>query len=329
VRGGVTTNRIDALVEGRLKAEPVSVARLISWAENRDPRIEEVLRRVYPKTGRAYRLGITGPPGGGKSTLIAKLAVTLRDRGERVAVVAVDPTSPFSGGALLGDRYRMLDLVADPGIFIRSMATRGSQGGLASATVDALDLLDAAGFTMVLVETVGVGQVELDIVEASDTVVVVLVPESGDGIQAMKAGLMEIADLFVVNKADREGADRLVQALESMLDLHSRGEGVRPEVLTAAAVKGEGIDGVADAVARHRGRLVADGDLERRRRRTMRRRLLGEARRALLDRFEGGDGDALEALLDRLARREITPHDAARTMMAAIEDRGGPPAGKD
>jgi LAO/AO transport system kinase len=325
----VTTNRIDALTEGLLKAEPVSVARLISWAENRDPRIEEVLRRVYPRTGQAYRLGITGPPGGGKSTLIAKLAVTFRDRGERVAVVAVDPTSPFSGGALLGDRYRMLDLVADPGIFIRSMATRGSQGGLASATVDALDLLDAAGFTMVLVETVGVGQVELDIAETSDTVVVVLVPESGDSIQAMKAGLMEIADLFVVNKADREGADRLAQALESMLDLHARGDRPRPEVLTAAAAKGAGIEEIADAATRHRRGLEAAGDLERRRRRTMKQRLLGEARRALVARFEGGDGEALEELLDRVARRETTPHDAAREMMAAIEGRGTPPARKD
>jgi GTPase len=318
--------QVDALVDGLLHADTLSVARLISWAENGDPRIAEVLRRVYPKTGDAFRVGITGPPGAGKSTLIAQLALRFRDRGERVAVVAVDPTSPYSGGALLGDRYRMVEITEDPRIFMRSMATRGSEGGLARATAEALDLLDAAGYSILLVETVGVGQIEIDIVRTTDTVTVLLVPESGDAIQAMKAGLMEIGDLFAVNKSDREGADRVVRDLESALDVRPRRDGWRPEVLQIAALRGEGLDKLMEALDRHRRHLEDSGLLAEKRRRTLKSRLLGEARRALLDRLQNGEGAELERLLDRIALREITPHDAARDWVTRLSgDRPAAP----
>jgi LAO/AO transport system kinase len=314
----VSRNSIDSLLEGLARRDILSLARLISWAENRDERIGDVLRRVYGSTGRAHRIGITGPPGAGKSTLIARLAILLRDRGERVAVVAVDPSSPFTGGALLGDRYRMIELSEDPGIFMRSMATRGSLGGLAAATDEALDLLDAAGFTTLLVETVGVGQVELDIAQATDSVVVVLVPESGDAIQAMKAGLMEIGDLFVVNKADRDGADRLVNEMDSMLDLGRFRDGWRPEVLKAIAPRGVGIEELLSAVVRHREHGERTGGLAERRRRALKARLVGETRQVLLARMEGNEGPLLEELLDRVARREITPHDAAQDILGRL-----------
>ena len=194
-----------------------ALARAISMVERGRPGVANLLRELLLARPRARRFGVTGPPGAGKSSLIAALATLLRDRGEEVAIVAVDPTSPFSGGALLGDRIRMNDLSTDPGIFIRSMATRGSLGGLAAATLEVIDLLDAYGFPNILVETVGVGQTELEIASTADSVAVVLVPESGDGIQAMKAGLMEIADLFVVNKSDRIGADRMVRAIRQAL----------------------------------------------------------------------------------------------------------------
>jgi LAO/AO transport system kinase len=253
--------------------------------------------------------------------LIARLAVELRARGEKVGVVAVDPSSPYSGGALLGDRYRMTELSEDPEIFMRSMATRGSLGGLAAATGEALDLLDAAGFSYLLVETVGVGQAELDIAKAADTVVVVLVPESGDGIQAMKAGLMEIGDVFVVNKADREGAERLAGELESMLSLRPVREGWRPEVLLTTAHRAEGVHELLEAMVRHRKHLEETGVLEGRRRSTLKHRLLGEARQALLNRFEMQD-EGLEGVLDRLVRRELTPHDAARQMVDRLSNDG-------
>lgn len=312
------TDRIEALVDGLLAGDMVALARLISWAENRDHRIGAVFRRVYPRTGSAYRLGVTGPPGGGKSTLIAQLATELRAGGEAVAVVAVDPTSPFSGGALLGDRYRMSELSEDPGVFVRSMASRGSLGGLAAATEEVLDLLDAAGYAMLMVETVGVGQVELDIAQATDTVVVVLVPESGDGIQAMKAGLMEIGDVFVVNKADREGAERLESDILSVLDLRPVRDGWSPEVLRTVATRGEGIPELVQTLRRHRKHLEDSGVLEEKRRQTMRQRLLGETRHSLIELLLQTEGAGIEELLDRLERREVTPHDAAQTMVKRL-----------
>ena len=252
--------------EGRRPA----LARAISMVEGARPGVAELLNELLLVRPRARRFGITGPPGAGKSSLAAGLATLLRARGEEVAIVAVDPTSPFSGGALLGDRIRMNDLATDPGIFIRSMATRGSLGGLAATTREVIDLLDAFGFPNVLVETVGVGQTELEIATAADSIAVVLVPESGDGIQAMKAGLMEIADVFVVNKADRVGADRVARDIEQALMLKAgRGmQGVHRweiPVLKTSAGRGEGIDVFLDRLLAHNRYLTASGTLDERR----------------------------------------------------------------
>ncbi|MCC6011821.1 methylmalonyl Co-A mutase-associated GTPase MeaB [Candidatus Caldipriscus sp.] len=236
------------ILEGFERGDERALARLITFVENLWE-IDEIFRRIYPKVGKAYRVGITGPPGAGKSTLVDKLAVELLERGFRVSIIAVDPSSPFTGGAVLGDRLRMVKAM-ERGIFIRSMASRGSLGGLAETTGMVADVLDAFGYDMVLIETVGVGQSEVDVVKATDTVVVVLVPEAGDSVQALKAGLMETADVFVVNKADREGADRFIRELSAVVSL-SPNEW-KPPIIKTVALSGEGIKEVADAILKHR-----------------------------------------------------------------------------
>ena len=257
------------LIRRTLAGERVPLARAISWVENEHPNADALLDACFGRTGGAYRLGITGPPGAGKSTLVTKLAREYRTRGETVAVVAVDPTSPFSGGALLGDRVRMHELSGDEGVFIRSMATRGSMGGLAVHTSQACDVLDAAGFTRILIETVGVGQSELEVAQTADTTAVVLVPESGDTVQAMKAGLMEIADVFVINKADREGADRAAQAIRSALHLRAAtSEWSIPVHLTVAS-QAQGVPELVSRFEQHLVWLGESGTLERRRRRRL------------------------------------------------------------
>ncbi len=247
-----------------LAGDRVAMARAITLVENQLPEGEALLQSLFPHTGRAYRIGITGPPGAGKSTLTNKLALEYRRNGNTVGIIAVDPTSPFTGGAVLGDRVRMSDVELDSGVFIRSMASRGSLGGLSKTAAEAADVLDAAGMDIILMETVGVGQSELDVARAADTTLVVLVPESGDAVQAMKAGLMEIADIFVMNKADRAGAEQAMQAITTILGLR-QGTLRQPPVIATVALEGKGVTGVAEAIAGHRESLQVDGGLTRKR----------------------------------------------------------------
>jgi LAO/AO transport system kinase len=256
-----------SLSEKILQGDKRALARLLTRIENNDASAESILSELYANVGRAYRIGITGPPGAGKSTITSKLTRHLRQTGEKVAIIAVDPTSPFTGGALLGDRVRMSEVMLDEGVFIRSMATRGSLGGLAKKATEVADVLDAAGYTTIIFETVGVGQSELDVVHAADTTVVTLVPESGDAIQAMKAGLMEIADIFVMNKADRQDADKAVQALSASLELRQHSaQAWLPRVVKTVATMGQGIAELLQAVNAHRAFLETDARLVERRR---------------------------------------------------------------
>ena len=302
-----------------------AVARLISLVETGGEPAREALAALYPATGGAYSVGITGAPGAGKSTLTDRLVGRIRADGDEVAVLAVDPTSPFSGGAILGDRVRMQDHATDPGVFIRSMATRGHLGGLALATPQAIRVLDAAGAPWILVETVGVGQVEVEVAAATDTTVVVVNPGWGDSVQANKAGLLEIADVFVVNKADRPGAEDAERDLIQMLELGAMREWIPPIVRTVAT-DGEGIDALWDAIRSHRAYLEESGDLVRRRR----DRLRDEVRAIVLARLAADidahtAGDAFDALLARVDAREVDPYAAAAALLERADGAGQAP----
>ncbi len=307
-----------ALAEGVLACRVPDVARAISWAESGDARFPELLAALFPKTGRARVTGLTGSPGAGKSTLTAALARRARARGRRVGIVAVDPSSPFSGGAILGDRIRMQDLYTDPGVLIRSMATRGHLGGLARASADAVDVLDAAGFDEVLVETVGVGQDEVEVFRLAESCVVVLTPGMGDDIQAIKAGLMEVADLFVVNKSDRDGADRVVQEILQMLELGEHGAWI-PPVLKTVATTGAGLDTFEAKLAEHRAFLDGPEGEKRRRERT-RMRIEGLVKEDFLRKVEKlrGDSGALDEAARRVDAREEDPISVARALSGRI-----------
>jgi len=336
---------IESLVGGVRQRQPAALARAISLVENEREGFEAFLSAVHPFLGGAQRIGITGPPGAGKSTLAEGLVGVYRDRGHRVGVVAVDPTSPFSGGALLGDRIRMERITLDPDVFIRSMATRGSLGGLAMATREVCDVLDAAGFDRILIETVGVGQSELDVARLADTSVLVLVPESGDGIQTLKSGIMEIGDIFVVNKADRPGADRLRQEIEVTLGIR-RGNAFRNvpahhgartppaggggasaadewqiPVLATVAVKGDGLPAVVDALEAHWTWLQRTDVLRERRRRRLRDRTRQVVERALRQ-WVWRDGVAegvIEAHLGAVESGDRSPYDLAAEVIESLK----------
>ena len=289
--------------------------------EREDSAAEAILAELYASTGKARIIGITGSPGAGKSTLVAALAKHYRKQEKRIGIVAVDPTSPFSGGAILGDRIRMAELYTDRGVFIRSMATRGFMGGLAKATNDVVDLLDAAGFDIVLVETVGVGQDEVDIIRMVQTNVVVLVPGMGDDIQAIKAGLMEIGDIFAVNKADRPGTDKTVTEVTMMMSLvEEHGDWIPPIVKTVAS-RGEGIAELESALEKHAQYLAASGELERRNRERVRIRIETLLKEKFMGRLIGGALPAsdYEKILDDVLRKRNNPHDAAESVLTRVQ----------
>jgi LAO/AO transport system kinase len=344
------TSREHDLLDRFRAGQRTALARAISMVEDGRPGFERLLHALHPEMGRAHRIGMTGPPGAGKSTLTSKLALELRKQDERIGIVAVDPTSPFTGGALLGDRIRMNNISTDPGVFIRSMATRGALGGLATTTKEVADLLAAFGFDRVILETVGVGQSELEIAGTADTTVVVLVPESGDSIQAMKAGLMEIADVFVINKADRPGADRLAQELEVMLHMrlgdmprnaghhgvslksvqkaaregvqeHAEAEGAWAiPVLKTVAQSGEGIDELLRTLDRHQVYLHDSGELSRRRQARLAERVRAVVERRLQRLAWGsgrGDGVLAEAL-PALEAGEASPYEVAERIVREL-----------
>ena len=301
------------VVEGDVRA----ISRAISAIENHSPEAEQLLKQLFPSTGKAYLTGVTGAPGTGKSTLVDRLAAEYRKRNERVGIIAVDPTSPYSGGAILGDRIRMQSHAGDSGIFIRSMATRGFLGGLARSTAEVALLLDAAGKRQVLIETVGVGQDEVDIVRLADCVLVLLVPGLGDDIQNMKAGLMEIGDIFVLNKADRDGVDRLEEQLLAMLSLVMPRDGWHPPVLRTVATENRGITELATAVEKFRKHFESSGARQKKQVEHWKNRLIEMLESRLLERVLGGkEGEAeLQSLARAVAERRKDPFSAVNELL--------------
>jgi len=310
---------LEKIVQGILDGERRMAARAISLIENEDPEKNKILSRLYPHTGRAFVVGITGSPGAGKSSLVDCLLNILRKQGLSVAVIAVDPTSPFSGGAILGDRIRMQEHALDKQIFIRSMGTRGSLGGLARATKDVLQVFDAFGKDVILIETVGVGQSEVDIIKYADTTIVTLTPAGGDGIQIMKAGIMEIADIFVVNKADMPGADRTCSEISIMLDL-SGVKQWRPPIVRTSTLDGSGIEEMFDAIEKHRDFLEGSGRLQKNRGERIRRDVLDliEDKIKNIVWAQVYRSDGFESIVERIISREIDPYTAANLLLNSV-----------
>jgi LAO/AO transport system kinase len=324
-----TTSGAPGLADRVLSGDTRAIARAISVVEDESDASAALVSRLFPRTGRAYLIGVTGPPGAGKSTLVDRLTTELRAAGQTVGILAVDPTSPFTGGAILGDRVRMQAHASDPGVFIRSMATRGNLGGLARATSDAAIVLDAAGRDIVIIETVGVGQDEVDIVRTADVSLVVLVPGTGDEVLSLKAGIMEIADIFVVNKADRDGADRTASGVEAMLSLEPVAAGAwRPPILKTEATTGAGVPELLQAIDRfHRQASYAMGQRRRARSEFRLRELLAAHFMARVDASLGPD--AWTAIVDAISARALDPYSAARDIIERLaheppRDPGGP-----
>jgi len=308
------------LAERLLKGDKRALARGISLVEDDDPRGWALVREIYPHTGNAEVVGFTGPPGAGKSTLIGALVAHRRKSDRQIAVLSIDPSSPFRGGALLGDRIRLTEHFLDPGVFIRSMATRGALGGLAEAALQAALLMDAAGKDDVFLETVGVGQAEVDIIDHADTIVLVLMPGSGDSIQALKAGIMEIPDIIVVNKADHPLTDTMVREIRGVLSLAPQ-RGWRVPIIKTEAVRGEGVEALVEQLEAHRAFIVEEGTLSERRRRNLRNEVLGlctfRLRRRLEERL--AEDDEFTALLDEVVARRLDPASAASTILERFD----------
>jgi LAO/AO transport system kinase len=307
-----------SLAQRLLAGDKRALARAISLVENDDPEGWELVREVYPNTGRAAMLGFTGPPGVGKSTLLGALTKLERERERTVAVLSIDPSSPFTKGALLGDRIRLSDHFLDPGVFIRSMANRGALGGLSEATLQAALLMDASGRDVVLLETVGVGQAEVDIIDHADTVVLVLMPGSGDSIQALKAGVMEIPDVIVVNKADHPLTDTMIREIKGVLALGPR-EGWQVPIVRTEAVRGEGIEELVDKLAEHRAYIEGEGTLSERRRRNLMNEVLAIATFRMRRQLEASvrEDPEVQELLDSVVKRELDPASAATQILEA------------
>jgi LAO/AO transport system kinase len=308
----------DSLAQRLLEGDKRALAKTITLVENDDPQGWEIVREVYPHTGRAAVIGFTGPPGVGKSTLLSAITKLERERERSVAVLSIDPSSPFTKGALLGDRIRLADHFLDPGVFIRSMANRGALGGLSEATLQAALLMDASGRDVVLLETVGVGQAEVDIIDHADTVVLVLMPGSGDSIQALKAGVMEIPDLIVVNKADHPLTDTMVREIKGVLALGPH-EGWQVPVIRTEAARGEGVEELLDKLAEHRAFIEAEGTLTERRRRNLRSEVLAIATYRMRRELEAAiaQDDGVQELLDRVVKRDLDPASAATKILEA------------
>lgn len=303
-----------------LKGDPRSIARLITLAENNDPIATNAMKDIYPHTGDAHVIGITGVMGSGKSTLIFELTREYRKKGLKVGIIAIDPTSPFSGGALLGDRVRMMELATDDGVFIRSMGTRGMLGGLTSAVYDVVEILDASGKDVVLVETVGVGQAEVDVIKIADTTLVVLVPGLGDSIQTIKAGIMEIADIYVVNKADRSGVEQTVAEVESLIDITCSGKDRKIPVLTTVAKENKGIVELVKEIEDHEKYLKKTKIFDIQRRKRYEAELVEIIRKRLMNFIfdESTFKARVESLIDQIGKKEVDPYTAANEILGKI-----------